>query len=427
MKSKIFKSALSLAISLCITGCETTKQTAHEDLLLPPLADVEVSHNTLTSKVAYRNSDGYFELSGTEDGLTNFTVTRDKADIRDLASFSTALYRRELSPKLKNGEKLSRLELQLLDFCVFTQISAIRAYSFTALQDMLENTASPAPTDNPNFKDITKKIEKNFGEQVRDVSYKMQKDFGKSDSALRKKIAIWGAQFHPIEDKVLVADLFRIQESTHQKIDGFQWRQLWLYVPYVNLITLQWEKDFHETKALRPYKAYKAAPHATAMQWKALNNSMAFHIKDLQSIYGDMEIYLSKVTDSRSRSDIDDFKLETDNDLRSAIMLHSFVFNDLPYSIFCKNAYIEVQNCKYAYKDDEDAMEDVVNKFVVRTNGADMLTQIRSPHTADIYVQFLELIKSEWGDSRYKNYLQKTKLYELDQFSPSYFGKNTVK
>ena len=255
----------------------------------------------------------------------------------------------------------------------------------------------------------------------------MQRDFSNSNSVLRQKIQLWGAQFHPIEDKMLVADLFRIQDSSHQKIDGFQWRQLWLYVPYVQLVTLWWEKDFHETKELRPYKCYKSDPHETAMQWKALNASMSYHIKDLQVIYDDMGIYLSKVTDPRSRADIEDFRLATDNELRSAILLHAFVFNDLPYAVFCKNAFIGIQNCKGYVDDDEDAMEKVINQFVVRTAGADILSQIRSPYTASIYVQFLELVKGELGDTRYKNYLTKAKLYELDAFSPTYFGKNKVK
>ncbi len=43
--------------------------------------------------------------------------------------------------------------------------------------------------------------------------------------------------------------------------------------------------------------------------------------------------------------------------------------------------------------------------------------------SSDIYVQLLELIKSELGDTRYKNYLTRSKLYELDAFSPSYFEK----
>lgn len=428
MKTKALQPILPLVITICIAGCGTTSQPESETAVVPPPpADVEVSRSILTSKVAYRNSDGVFELSGTDEGLTSFTVNREKADIRDLSSFSSCLYRRELAPKLRKGEKLSKLELQLLDFCVFTQISAIRAYSYTALQDMLENTKIPEATDNAAFRDIAQKPIKTFGDQVRDVSYNMQRDFSNSNSVLRQKIQLWGAQFHPIEDKMLVADLFRIQDSSHQKIDGFQWRQLWLYVPYVQLVTLWWEKDFHETKELRPYKCYKSDPHETAMQWKALNASMSYHIKDLQVIYDDMGIYLSKVTDPRSRADIEDFRLATDNELRSAILLHAFVFNDLPYAVFCKNAFIGIQNCKGYVDDDEDAMEKVINQFVVRTAGADILSQIRSPYTASIYVQFLELVKGELGDTRYKNYLTKTKLYELDAFSPTYFGKNKVK
>lgn len=417
----------SAVVTLLLAGCETTKTVESVDL--PPPAEIEVRKSILTSKVSYKTSDGYFEISGTDDNLTSFVVRKQNADIRDLASFSTALYRNELAPKLLKGEKLTRAELQLLDFCVFTQVSAIRAYTLTGLQDMLQDTKLPDPADNPVFKDIQQKAIKNFHEQVRDVCYTMQKDFGNSNSILRKKLLDWGKSFQPINDKILVADLVRIQQSSSQKVDDFQWRQLWLYVPYVNWVTLWWEKEFHETKALRPYKAYSQDQHETALQWKALNTTMSYPLKELKSMYEDMGKYIEVVKDSRSRAGIDDFRLSMDNEMRSAVILNSFVFNDLPFSIFCKHAYIGIQNCKGAFDDDEDAMEDVISKFLVRVNGADMLCQIKSPHTADIYVQLLELIKSELGDTRYKNYLTRSKLYELDAFNPSAgtFDRNKVK
>lgn len=417
----------SAVVTLVLAGCGTTKPVESVDL--PPPAEIEVSKSILTSKVSYKTSDGYFEISGIDDNLTSFVVRKQDADIRDLASFSTALYRNELAPKLHKGEKLTRAELQLLDFCVFTQVSAIRAYTLTGLQDMLQDTKLPDPADNPAFKDIQQKAVKNFHEQVRDVCYTMQKDFGNSNSIFRKKLSDWGKSFHPINDNVLVVDMFRIQKSSRQKVDDFQWRQLWLYVPIVNLVTLGWEKEFHETKALRPYKAYTLNEREASFQWKALNTTMSYPLEELKSMYEDMGKYIEVVKDSRSRAGIDDFRLSMDNEMRSAVILNSFVFNDLPFSIFCKHAYIGIQNCKGVFDDDEDAMEDVVNKFLVRGNGADMLCQIKSPHTADIYVQLLELIKREFGEPRYTNYRTKSKLYELDAFNPSAgtFDRNKVK
>lgn len=412
--------------SLFIAGCSTTPLAVNE-IPLPPTAEIEVSRSIFTSNVSYRTADGYFEISGQKEYLNTFIKKQNDADIRDLAAFSTALYRTELAPKLKSGETLTKIDLQLLDFCVFSQISAIRAYAMTGLHDMLQDTKLPDLADNPVFKDIEKKSIKTFNDQVREVCYLMQNDFENSNSVLRKKMRSWGETFQPIDDKVLVMDLCRIQKSANQKVDDFQWRQLWLYVPYVNLVTLWWEKEFHETKALRPYRAYSTESQNVAMQWKALNSSMSYPVKELQVIYEDMGKYITLTKDSRSRVEIDDFKLSMDNEMRSAIMLHAFVFNDLPFSVFCKKAYLGIQNCKYAFDDDEDAMENVVNEFLVMSNGSDMLQQIRSPHTSDIYVQLLELIKGEFGKTRYQNYLTKSKLYELDQFSPSYFEKNKVK
>lgn len=413
--------------ALSLVGCRTTVQP------LPPPQTAEQELNKITSYInqnEYSFSDGHFLIKGNNKEITDFIITDPKADIQDLAAFSIALYRKELVNKLRDGNELTGRDLQLLRFSAESQLIAINAYTYTLLRDMLEDTDIPTPSYfyKSRESDVnTSFINKSFDDSVKEVFLKMQDEFANSNSITRQKLREWGLNFQPIEDEFLVADLFRIQDSLNQKIDYFQWRQMWLYVPYVNLITLWWEKDFHEEPQLRPYKAYGQAPAITAMQWHALHDSMKHRIAHLVAIHEDTVTFLSKTAASRSMAEIDDFRLSLNNEMRSAIMLNAFVYNDLPFAVFSKKAYVDIQRCKGYLFDDDDAMENVMNQFLVQISGVNMLSKIRSPHSADIYAQLLKLIKSEWSDKRYNNYLLKSKIYELDQFSPTYYLDNTVK
>jgi hypothetical protein len=426
---KILSHFLAIACVLGITGCVSTTPVVQP----PKPVDDEKELQTITTiekRNDFRCSDDYFEISGNDKEITNFTIKNQNADIQDLAGFSVALYRQELSPKLKEGEKLSERDMQLLEFCSDTQLFSIKAYTMALLSDMLEDTkllSAEENYDNRVSEGKAPAINQTFDATLRDVCIKMQGDFVKSNSVTREKIRDFGKIFQPIDDKVLVADFFRIQDSLNQKIDSFQWRQIWLYVPYVQFATLWWETDFHEEPALRPYKKMVEPEISCSMQWHALHNSMAYRIKDLRDIYTDTETFLTKATDSRSKVYIDNFRLSIDNEMRFAIMLNAFVYNDLPFVVYSKKGFIDIQRCKGYMWDNDNKMEDVMNQYLVRISGADMLKCIRSPYSADIYSQLLKMLKSEWSDKRYQNYLLKSKIYELDQFSPTYYEDNKVK
>ena len=427
---KIVLHLLAIACVLGITGCVSSKSTKLE-IQSPKTAEEDLQTiATVIRRNDFKCSLGYFEITANDEEITNFTIKNQNADIQDLAGFSVALYRQELAKKLKEGEKLCKRDIQLLNFCAVTQLFSIKAYTMVLLGDMLEETVFPSVEENYDNRvreRNTLAINRSFDSALRDVCIKMAKDFSKSKSVTREKIRDFGRTFQPIEDKVLVQDLFRIKESVNQEIDSFQWRQIWLYVPYVSLATMWWSKEFHEEPALRPYKKLVEPETSSSMQWHALHNSMAYRIGDLREIYTDTGTFLSKSTDSRSKVEIDNFRLSVDNEMRSAIMLNAFVYNDLPFTVFCKKAFIGIQGCKDVFWDDDKKMEDVMNKFLVRISGADMLKCIRSPHSADIYSQLLKMLKSEWSDKRYKNYVLKSKIYELDQFSSTYYEDNKVK
>lgn len=424
---KIYQFLLfSIVTVLFLAGCQTTPQN------LPTRGEEEVGkYIEKEPNVIFKKTDDFFEISGSNDGLTSFTVKNPNADIRDLASFSTYLYRDELAPKIQNCEKLTEADFQLLKFCVRTQISAIDAYTWVCLKDMYGDTNSSKPDDNPISKDISEtKIDiNNLEEQMKEVCYSLQVKFDKSNSRLREDISRWGTPFQCIGREILRTDLSKIQALENEKIDNFQWRQLWHYVPYINFFTIlmHGDGDLYETPELRPYQAYSNDPTVTAFQWKALNNAMSIPINELKTMYDDLEAYLANTKDSRSYGKIHDLRLSFDNEMRNAIRDHTYVFTDLPFSVFCKHAYIGIQDCKDPVDDDEEAMKNVVNKYIIRVNGTDMLLRIKSPHTSDIYAQLLELIKSEFGDTGYKNYLLRTKLYEIDDLKDDLFEQNKLK
>ena len=113
---KIVLHLLAIACVLGITGCVSSKSTKLE-IQSPKTAEEDLQ--TIANVIRrndFKCSDGYFEITGNDEEITNFTIKNQNADIQDLAGFSVALYRQELAKKLNNGEKLSKRDIQLLNF-----------------------------------------------------------------------------------------------------------------------------------------------------------------------------------------------------------------------------------------------------------------------------------------------------------------------
>lgn len=430
------KSLFFVALAAIVAGCGTLFPWGQKDELAQVEEEIKgdaTSEVTLSwSLNPYHISAGGFELDGGKDGMLSVKRTGIDNDIRDMANFATAVYRQKLQAKLKGGEALTKGDVHLINFCIMAQISAINAYSTTALNDMLDDTDIPtAQRRKMQLMDVYKEPDKrlaDFTQQVEDVCDQLDSEFRNSNGVFRKKIREWGGFFNDIDDGVLIADFEKIQSSSKQKIGDFQWRQLWGYVPYVNLVTIFWEKELHEDVALRPYKNYKASDLDTAAKWRMLNNVLAQNVKNMQMIFNDCSGYLEKATDAKSIQEVDNIRISTDNELRSALSLSAFVFSDLPLTVFCKQAAIGIQNCKAAFDDDEDEMEVVMNKFFVRASDPNMLLEIKSLYTVDLYKQLVnDLFKSELGGDRFDSYKEKTKFAMLDQLNSDYFGKNTLK
>ena len=440
--SRIRKSLALIAIlgslMTILTGCKSwffSSKENDDDLakIEAEIIDDTKSDVSLSwSMNPYHISACGFDLDGNQNGMLTVRRTKQDNDIRDMANFSCAVYRQKLQNKLQSGEALTQGDVHLLNFCIMAQISALNAYSTTALSDMLNETQIPTARQRKmQLTDDGREPDKqlvNFSQQIEDICDQLDDEFRSSDGVFRKKIREWGNCFNGIDDKVLYGDFKKIQDSSKQKIGSFQWGQLWCYVPYVQLITLCWEKELHEDAALRPYKNFTANDLDTAAQWRMLNNTLARNVKYMQMIFNDCSDYLNKASDARSIQEVDNIRISTDNELRSALTLSAFVFSDLPLTVFCKQAAIGIQNCKHAYDDDEDEMEAVMNKFFVRASDPNMLLEVKSLYTVDLYKQLInDMFKSELGTTRFNSYKEKTKFSELDQLNSDYFGKNTLK
>lgn len=409
---------ITTIVAFLLTGCKTTDSPTQQ-INIPPPAEIEVNKSLLTSSIEYKTTDGLFEISGTSDDLESFIVKKHNSDVRDLSSFATAIYRNEIAEKLTTGAKLTEADFQLLNFCIRSQISAINAYNSAGLSDILQKTQENPENNISALKDVNTNIINTFDNQVKYQICNMQNNFYKSNSVMRKKISEWSQLFHSIPPEILNNDLTRIKKTLNHKVDDYQWRQWGAFIPGLRT-------RLFETKTLRPYKNFSDEERSTAMYWSALNTAMSYPKNELKTIDTDIGKYIETTKDARCMTKIKNIRQAINNEIVTAISTNAFIFTDLPFSIFCKNAYIGIQNCKGLYNDDENAMEDIVSKFLVRTSGPKMLEQLQSHYAADIYVQLLELIKSEFGETRYKNYVTRMRIYELCPLSPAPLKKNEI-
>src|SRR5574344_2129127 len=122
------------------------------------------------SPLRIREQDGNFELRGLADGSYHFRIVNRDADIRDLANFSTACYRRHLADKVRACQDFNPSERELLRFCVATQVAALNTYVMTALGDMTGEAALlPSRVCNPISADALGRSADPFETSVADV------------------------------------------------------------------------------------------------------------------------------------------------------------------------------------------------------------------------------------------------------------------
>ena len=420
-------------IAACLSGCTTLpgwKVRKNDDSVtqIPrPITEVKITD----AGHSFSIEDNCFKITGTSKKLKTITYQKNNADIRDLAAFAICSYREQIAPKLRNDGNFSPSDFELLNFVVKVQIAALNTFSAVEIANMKkEKYLGHGILQNRDFAKNKFQMQKTFAEQLEIVKHTASINFTINKNIFYEYLIKWSDNFQILGRDVISKEINHIKKGKKEHIDGFQWRRLCLYDPtqitYICSKIFGFDNDLFEEQSLRPYKNYSKSDDETSIQWRQLNTTFSLYIKDIQTIYDDVKRYVERTKHGNEKRKLENFLLRYERELRNTVRQYAYVNIDLPFAVFCKKAYIGIQNCKGVYNDDETQIENVIHSLSQRASGAEMLKKLRSPYTAAIYIQLLELAKGELGD-RWDAVKTTCKLYELDEINDIFSGENKLK
>ncbi len=421
------KNGLMVLAIASILGCQFTAKTDLDmsdppNIITPPVTTVDIRHKS--NMISIKDNGNSFYLEAIDDEMTSFEIINSKSDVRDLAAFGICIYRDYLSSKLKYGEQLKKSDIEILKFCLETQLIAL--YSYTELMNkymtMPPEVSYISATEN---KDVESEVEvgnnKNFNDKKRTSFMKLVNNFYKNDNVLRSKIEFWANNFKDIGYENIRNDIGKLKNTKigmSESLSISRWRYFG-----IRFFKHSW---LLANNTLNPYSNFTADDTRISNNWTGLVESLSFYINDLKRIYNETGEYIKKTGHAHSKRIIEDYRLETDGVIKDSILSFRILYYDLPFVIFCKKTYNQIQKQKGYWGDDEVAMEARVHMFHKYVSGVEMIKRVRSPYSAHVYAQLLALIKSELSTTQYDTLKIKCKLYEIEELNQSVFGENNL-
>lgn len=386
------------------------------DLRIPPQIQESVFESNSDLIKSQSDQEDFRIMYNTEKILSFEKINKD-ANIRNLFSYLYSLYQKNLSPKIKMGNPLSDGEIMLLKYIIIGQLYTLDTFSNAFLADAVKDYASnkemvfkSAPLD--EYKDNNEKAIVELYEILSDLS----SSYNSSSDPIRLQIKKYASIFSKIDPIVLRNDLTFMSKQQEEIINNIQWRSLlWDF-------TFLTDEDDYEKRSLRPYKelfsldTFKDEANNIGNTWDALYPNCILHYSNaLKLINRDIVRYSSLTTDAKSRTKIEDLRLLLSQPITDHLFISKLVFIDFPFCILTKYSFIHVQRSKRSWWDDDDQMQQIATLYAASIKGPAMLDlKFGSSFTASIYVQFIQLLKSEWSSKRYNSFIKASKLPERD-------------
>lgn len=412
----IFAYSFCSVLILLGGGCATP----HESTTAPsgssgglPVIPIEKSEGFSSSGLHQRMmaQDTCFCAEGTPTGIQKITLKNEQADIRNLAAFAIAYYRKNLSAKLDKGEDLNQFEIDMLQLAILSYQEAIKSYCRVAVRGMIENSKQ--------LENLMKTADAGFAKAPVPVDGKASslsvidnailsavRQFETSDNKLRKAIERWTVPFRPIDDAALVREYKRVLNNNNRVIDYWNYRG-----------------------ELRPFAKFVAQPGDLGRQWKGLERSTGFYVSDLHLLHNGLANFISKTSNSDLKLKIEDISLEADNNTRRTMKEYRNVFVDVPFVVSTKKAMQETRARVSAWPwcNGTEGQESAISAYIERICNDAMLKQIRSQYSANLYRQYLEYLKEElgtYGTGRYEKNVLEKRIPSFQEMSDEPFSDN---
>lgn len=376
-------------------------------------------------------SDENFAYTMGDEHTRAFKRINDKATLNDLNDFAYAkCWNGYLRPKLQNGQKLTREDAVLLDFCVNVQLNMVDTLAVAAFGDMTD----------PGFLHsfVVKAAEKSRHSNDLEGIYKAQNDvfsdlkmnFINSNEGIRVPMRQWASEFNIVPRDVMqrvFGDVVKATGASDHSDGSYRKDHPWLWAGKWALVLagggLVGGGAWYATTPPYPNEVEKGSmllqtPVVTMKnEWVNARNEMTVYLQEMFKMREELQSMRSGSyqQDPQTRKFLQHILSESDNDHTAVAQYLDYAMYDVPFSVLTYKAIGELKNCKGRVNDDEEKMMHVMSEYCQAVSGTDMLKRLRTRYAANGYIEAVRRLKDELSDQEFKDFVHESKLYNVDQ------------
>ncbi len=380
-------------------------------------------------------ADENFSYTMGDERSRSFKRLNPNATLNDLNDFAYAkCWNSYLRPKLQNGQKLTREDAVLLEFCINVQLNMVDTLAVAALGDMtdpgfLHNfVVQEAVKSRSEGKDV-----EGFYRDQNNVFVDLKSNFLNSYEGIRVPMRQWASQFKSVPPRVMKRIFADIEVATgaadSSNTSNFGehpwiWSGSYAGAAVVGgLIGIGAVGIWHVTSPDLPNQIERGAMELNAPvvelknTWRNARNEMSVYLDEMRNMRRELKSMRSSsyLKDPKTRKYLQRVLSESDNDSTVASQYLDYAMYDLPFCVMTYKANGQLKECTGRFNDDEDEMMKVMSEYCQAVAGTEMLKHIRTRYAANGYLEAVTRLKDELSSGEWEKFLNESKLYKVEQ------------
>ena len=438
---------------LLIAGCRTTQSGSDggiggelpdgvSNVVEQPKTAVSLSNN-FTGE--HRVADSRMSISFRDTGIERITIADGSADIRDIQAFAITAYRKLLKSKLQNGTPLTKGEADVLRFICFVQHIALAnftEYGYLRLTGRIANPPKAIVEDVKNKQGVADNSEMRLLEQS-------VANFNSNSNVLARLIDRWAGETQRDDANDIFAEIVSPRYG-RKKDSAFVARPeeffmvanpllLGLYVNAIDDENAIKNQDgeytgFEYMLIFNPQSNQNLNNKQKALLWGRVADSLRFYSGDCGELHRDMAVCIQKTSDSWTKREIEDLRIEYSQWLEDDFYKFREVYYAYPFICECRKLDERIQEARHTmWVNNKNQMEDATMMFCEATsiNGNAMIRNLNSRYAAKVYADTIKELKKRVGKRKFKEIQEKCRLWDLDEpefdIDDDIFGLRKVK
>ena len=448
MRSNLIRVIL-IGIVVYFVGCATVETEVSagidEACVKPPTTEVKLETQYGGIK---RVCDSSMSIEYNDLGVRNFTMIDNSADIRDIQAFAITAYRRVLQKKVQSGEALTKGEVELLNLICYIQHVTMACFTAFGYQQI----TSPQLSESPFLADCKKEVRPSTKTMMETAIG----NFQSNGNLLARLINRWAMDASSDDSsdifKNIISPEYEKKTADNSFVAGtaaefFGTGFAIAEVPGVLTMSIAPVKIIDSTpvvdgkfrgdeysKFLEQNEERVLNNKERAILWGRVADSLRFYSQDLGDIHRDIGVGIKKTTDSYTKRQMEDLRIQYAEWCESDFYKFREVYYAYPFIRACRELNERVQNARHLFwVNNKDKMGDATMMFCERTSikNNEMVKNLNSRYAAKVYKETLMELKKRAGERKYKEIVQMCKLWSLDdsefELGDDVFGKRNLK